>query len=426
MIQTQIYEIAGCDDAELEIKSDRKLKFRLTYDDSKEIKALINIIAGTNEDSDDRYIENLANTLAKELDIAVINVEYFGLRNNFPYAKLTLDEIDRLILKTVCKTIGFELPNDFDSDSFDDVRLSQLITKDLYKFIEQQKLNGKLGSTYKLPVHVTLAPPNDQYQNFGIMQAIDIINASLHIKANPPFKLHSNDLAMIFVGSSHGGYLASLCSKIAPWAVDGVIDNSGWNLSTEIFDNKSWGDSAFCTIGFGKEIDYTKYHRANKSDEHINLCLSDKTMWTSDESSDRYFSRSRYEIRDLRNLKHMPVWAKSKKGIFKAYHSTKDMVTLINPKMRFYESLQAFNFDATIELISHESQIDGEFIKDLHHGMGMDISQLVLKNYEWIMQKIAKRPNSKRAKSIEYETTEWIYKFKERDSVLSLECNPKN
>ncbi|WP_375154867.1 DUF2920 family protein, partial [Campylobacter lari] len=52
------------------------------------------------------------------------------------------------------------------------------------------------------------------------------------------------------MGSSHGGYLANLCAKIAPWLVDVVIDNSSHVSLTNLWR----------VIGFGKEIDYTKYY----------------------------------------------------------------------------------------------------------------------------------------------------------------------
>ncbi len=41
MIINQIYSIDSCDDVELNIKRGSKLEFRLTYDDSKEIEAIV-------------------------------------------------------------------------------------------------------------------------------------------------------------------------------------------------------------------------------------------------------------------------------------------------------------------------------------------------------------------------------------------------
>lgn len=50
MIINQIYSIDSCDDVELNIKRGSKLEFRLTYDDSKEIEAIVCIIPGGAED----------------------------------------------------------------------------------------------------------------------------------------------------------------------------------------------------------------------------------------------------------------------------------------------------------------------------------------------------------------------------------------
>ncbi|EAH9062034.1 TPA: DUF2920 family protein, partial [Campylobacter jejuni] len=46
MIINQIYSIDSCDDVELNIKRGSKLEFRLTYDDNKEIEAIVCIIPG--------------------------------------------------------------------------------------------------------------------------------------------------------------------------------------------------------------------------------------------------------------------------------------------------------------------------------------------------------------------------------------------
>ncbi|EOH7138426.1 DUF2920 family protein, partial [Campylobacter coli] len=51
------------------------------------------------------------------------------------------------------------------------------------------KLNQKLNQNYKLRTHVSFLPSKNEYQNFGIMQAMDILNAIFYIKENSPFKL---------------------------------------------------------------------------------------------------------------------------------------------------------------------------------------------------------------------------------------------
>ncbi|ECL2294211.1 DUF2920 family protein, partial [Campylobacter jejuni] len=44
MLINQTFEIDSCDDVELNIKRTSKLEYRISYDDEKEIKAIVFII----------------------------------------------------------------------------------------------------------------------------------------------------------------------------------------------------------------------------------------------------------------------------------------------------------------------------------------------------------------------------------------------
>ncbi|MFG5097410.1 DUF2920 family protein, partial [Campylobacter lari] len=46
MLKNETYFIDSCDDIELGIKRESKLEYRITYDDSKDIKAIVCIIPG--------------------------------------------------------------------------------------------------------------------------------------------------------------------------------------------------------------------------------------------------------------------------------------------------------------------------------------------------------------------------------------------
>mgnify|MGYP003418346292 FL=1 len=232
-------------------------------------------------------------------------------------------------------------------------------------------------------------------------------------------------LATIYVGSSHGGYIANLCAKFAPWAVDAILDNCGWNLSTEIFDKKDYQPGTFRTIGFGKEIDFMKYRRDSRDNENFHLCVSDKTFWTSNSQSPNYFSRSRYEIRDVNEPNHLKVLSNYPKPIFKCYHVKGDSVAPIDEKIKFYEQLQANGFDATLDIVSDKSRVDGKFIKNLSHGMDMSIKLLVANNYEWILNKIAANKRPECEPVITLETSQYTYEFSQKDNQVSLECKKK-
>lgn len=428
MIQTKSYQIDGINDAELDIKRDSKLEFKLTYDNAKEIRSIITVIPGLGEDGDAYYRSKLAQSIARDMDAAVITVNYFGVKSNPPEAKFSIDEIDELILKTVADSIGNPIPDDIKLTKMDSDEIWNYINEHLFNFIGMQKITGKLRLDFKLPIHMTLAPPNGEYQNFGLMAALDVINSVLYIKNNPPFKVspscqNGGGLATIYVGSSHGGYIANLCAKYAPWAVDAVLDNCGWNLSTEIFDKKDYQLGTFRTIGFGKEIDFTKYRRDSRDNENFHLCVSDKTYWTSNSQSPNYFSRSRYEIRDLNETSHLLIQAQYSKPIFKCYHVQGDIVAPIDEKIKFYDQLNALGFDATLDIVSDKSRIDGKFIKDLNHGMGMSMKLLVANNYEWLMDKIAQNKKLKHEPNIKFKTSQYLYEFNEQNNQVSLKCS---
>ncbi len=111
MIINQIYSIDSCDDVELNIKRGSKLEFRLTYDDSKEIEAIVCIIPGGAEDMNNYiYVDDY---LARNYNVAIININYHCIGNRPQTgASFYINELDRLILKTSLETIGIRLPID--------------------------------------------------------------------------------------------------------------------------------------------------------------------------------------------------------------------------------------------------------------------------------------------------------------------------
>ena len=75
----------------------------------------------------------------------------------------------------------------------------------------------------------TLFPARNEYQNFSSCRTLDILNALFMCKkmllARGGGGVSVRDLPVIIAGGSYGGYLASLCAKIASSAIDGVIDH---------------------------------------------------------------------------------------------------------------------------------------------------------------------------------------------------------
>ncbi|EJY3499724.1 DUF2920 family protein [Campylobacter jejuni] len=186
MIINQIYSIDSCDDVELNIKRGSKLEFRLTYDDSKEIEAIVCIISGLGGDIDDNlYIEEYC---ARNYNVAVLSVNYHCIGNRPQTgASFYINELDRLILKTSLEAIGIQLPIDMQNlKTYDEF---YCVVDFVNKFIEKLKKEKELSEDYCLYLSVGLEPTKNEYQNYGIMQAMDIINAILYININLPFKV---------------------------------------------------------------------------------------------------------------------------------------------------------------------------------------------------------------------------------------------
>ena len=309
------YEILSCDDVELGIKRDSSLSFYACYDDVKEAKALLVIIPGLGEDSDSGYRTHLMRTMAENYDVACISVDYHCIGNRPQLgAQCLLDDLDRAILIDELAKIGITLP--IDIKAVDSYKKTCFLFESLSEEITLRKKANILPVSYKLNLSCTMYPTKDEYQNFGIMQATDILNAILYTKHNLCAGKFSQ-IPVILVGSSHGGYLAHMCAKIAPWLVDAVIDNSSYAIFL-------WR-----LIGFGKEIDFTNYFCFGTDTLYQNLYLYffDKTYWTLNEKSPYYFIDAREEIRNILNLDHLNVQSGYKKPIYVSYHCTYDNET---------------------------------------------------------------------------------------------------
>ena len=382
------------------------LEFKLCYDDEKPARALVFIVPGLGGDANENYREHLAQFVASEFDVAVASPNYHCIGNR-PQTGATyfLNDSDKIILKNKCSKIGIETPSD--------ISYGELSTLDTY--LGNIKASGGLPSDFKLQISVTLQPTKNKYQNFGVIQAQDVINAVLSIKADPPFKAATDidELPVVLVGSSHGAYINALAAKFAPWLVDGLIDNSSYaKLNWEL-------------IGLGKEVDYLKF-REYSTDiyfKNIKIYVFTKTMWTLlDKSSPRYFSQAREYIRNALDAAHLKVQSEYPKPIYVGYHcAVNDHCASPEEKIQLYEELQKLGFEATLHMIKDDSELDGRFLKKLTHGLEMSIKLLIAKELPPMLEKIASREKQNcKNKSITYRSDDLEYKFSEANGKINL------
>ncbi|ECR3020805.1 DUF2920 family protein, partial [Campylobacter jejuni] len=280
------------------------------------------------------------------------------------------------------------------------------LANSLVKHVENLKMQNKLDHNFKLNFTSTFIPPNGDYQNYGIMAAIDHINALKDlVKRFPKFA----DLPKIYGGGSYGGYLALLIAKIAPWYVDGVIDNSGTVLPL-----------LECIIG--KDLSRPEFFF---SDLNKLVGMFIKTYWTrEDERLSYFFTNENYMIRSLLNSSHLTIQASVNKNIILvSYHSLKDPFNTAKDKQTLFLAYKELGYDATLHLIKDESEIDGRFIKDLNHGMRITDKALFRKELPLMLEKLQKRKSFMQENSISYPCGNKVFTFKDVENQLKLIIN---
>ncbi|EAI1916840.1 DUF2920 family protein [Campylobacter jejuni] len=401
MLINQTFEIDSCDDIELSIKRTSKLEYRISYDDEKDIKAIVFIVGGFGANANISFLDFDREYIAKNFDVVVVHVFYhcFCARQSIdqkynPKLIPNQDDLERVngILKNI--NLGHLSVN---KDNFE--QIIPLIEQKVNKM----KQAGLVDESQKIELSCDFIPPNGDYQNYGIMAAIDHINALKDlVKRFPKFA----DLPKIYGGGSYGGYLALLIAKIAPWYVDGVIDNSGTVLPL-----------LECIIG--KDLSRPEFFF---SDLNKLVGMFIKTYWTrEDERLSYFFTNENYMIRSLLNSSHLTIQASVNKNIILvSYHSLKDPFNTAKDKQTLFLAYKELGYDATLHLIKDESEIDGRFIKDLNHGMRIADKALFRKELPLMLEKLQKRKSFMQENSISYPCGNKVFIFKDVGDKFEL------
>ncbi|EAI3172164.1 DUF2920 family protein [Campylobacter jejuni] len=400
MLINQTFEIDSCDDVELGIKRTSKLEYRISYDDEKDLKAIVFVIGGYGANANIYFLDSYRNYIAKNFDVVTINVFYHcfcqrrsDVEKYSAYKYFQEEDIENI--KNLLNQFHFSY-GEINNDN------ALFLANSLVKHVENLKMQNKLDHNFKLNFTSTFIPPNGDYQNFGIMAAIDHINALKDlVKCFPKFA----DLPKIYGGGSYGGYLSLLIAKIAPWYVDGVIDNSGSALPPLIYI-------------LGREMESGCDYVFNDPNTLIECFL--KTHWTRKENSPYFFNNENYFIRTLLNKDHLILQSqKNKNIIYVSYHSDKDPLTPANFKEQTMQILKILGYDVSLNLID-ENKIDGKFIKNLDHGCGIPDKALFRKELPLMLEKLQKRKSFMQENSISYPCGNKVFIFKDVGDKFEL------
>ncbi|EAI9065352.1 DUF2920 family protein [Campylobacter lari] len=401
MLKNEIYFIDSCDDVELGIKRENKLEYRITYDDNKEMKAIVFIIGGYGANIDLSIMDFNREFVAKKFDVVAVNVLYhcFSCRINEKDKKYSASFLfdPKTIIKLKNILNMFKINTD-GINTFNAGEYFKVLDANITSFKEKHYLN----KDYKIFLSLDLCPPNGEYQNYGIIAAIDHINVLKDlVKKYPKFKT----LPKIYSGKSYGGYISLLISKIAPWYVDGVIDNSG---------------EAMLLLNYviGKDLNNVDifYHGQNYI---IGAYL--KTLWNADRNSSYCFKDENFLIRTLLNKDHLLIQAnKSKNIIYTSYHSSVDKMTSYEYKTQFMEFLKVLGYEVNFHLIKEED-INGKFVKNLDHGCGISDKMLIKTELPLMLEKLKNKTFDIKEDSISYPCKDKVFTFKDKDNKFVLE-----
>lgn len=206
-----------------------------------------------------------------------------------------------------------------------------------------RKLNPACGLYYD----------NQEYFSFGVIPAMNALHVLHDILGSYPV----DKRRLYCLGSSYGGYVASMLLKFAPNTFRMLVDNSGFVNADDLivyhFDGRSLGGV-----------------------EQIAFEFECTLHWSDDPASPRYFSPARKQIRDLLQPGHV----RASESMLIAYHSVQDQYIDIGKKL----ALNALYRDKVPyhQVIVDPSGIDGRIFKTLEHGMGASLRSLFEMSYE--------------------------------------------
>ncbi|EAH5880000.1 DUF2920 family protein [Campylobacter upsaliensis] len=410
MLVDKSYLIKSCDDVELGIKRKSKLEYRISYDETKELEAIVFIIGGFGSSTNLSFMDFTRQNLAQNFPVLAINVLYHCFCNRFnqdeeKYSiKLAYSEADMLNLKESLAKVKIPYQSHLEPYTYYNL---------LNQWIKYHKDQGLIAQDAKMKgLSYTILPANDEYQNYGIMPALDHIFVLKDIcKRLIKVKTLGGGVAslpVIYGGGSYGGYLAHLIAKIAPWHCQAILDNSCSPLPQ-------------LNYIVGRELGQGD---ATMLDKDLNIELFCKTFWTCDANSKYCFTPAHYKIRSLLNAEHLKIQAKyAKDTLFISYHSAHDEFGTADDKEKLYKLYETLGLKAKLHLIKDEKELDKKFIRNLGHSLGMSDSGLFRKELPTILEQFRTKVFTQRQGEISYPCGDKIFTFKDEGEKFLLEIS---
>jgi len=312
-------------------------------------KGLVVYIPGYGDDASDSYRQKFCQSIAEKHQLSVMTVDYHSI----------FSRADSGAVRSFERADLFQIRNL--SYKYQVATQSSNINEILAAVNERLV---QLGTTEQ--VRMTGTPKKNEYQNGGIMSAVDIINAVND--ALNRWNIPKDNI--ILIGSSYGGYLANLAAKLAP------------NTFRAVFDNSSWAKPYLGYI-VGREVNFAEWHEWLLS--NILLCESTRSCWTLQEGLPTTFNNNRIAVRSF-GKEQLEQYASYKPTTqYYCIHAFEDEVADTSEKIAMVTEMLEHGID-THMIVIEESDIDGSYIKTIKHGLGLSMQQFFDHGYQHIEQ----------------------------------------
>ena len=330
------------------------------------------------------YTENFCKKISDQYQIACHSVEYFCM---------------------YCRPeIGAEL--EFEQE--DITKIAAIIQASQGRTYVERLIDYTEKQNSAMTAIASLKPKNEEYQNFGIMAALDIINCLKDAVGR--FALNRNNI--ILIGSSYGGYLANLVTKFYPGLVRAVFDNSGWatpNLRYVV----------------GRELNLPEL--GLQVTDKLTLHLYVKSPWTLKEGLPNSFAREKVAIRSFTQDQIQQMAAQGGLDTFYVfYHSIIDAIAPTSEKIAMVKALVQCQFIHIHLEVMEEHDVDGTFIKSLDHGMGLSMITFFDRAYSQLQQAGVAFQACEERECIKYTCEQATYSFYLQETpvrgVLDFNC----
>lgn len=387
----QVFEFPGQPDFELQSDRSSPVKMIAEIPEGGEADGLVFVIPGMGGDKDSNYSEMIRRYISSKYNLVAVSVDAHcntcRPQRSTEFGDVGVSIVPFSVIDALGKYVSLGGVVDAPLKTHDDI--ISLLRRD---------------KTQTYGLKATLTPPGGQYQNFGVLSALDHVCA-LHFLIDSDVRFDPANV--VCLGSSHGGYIAHMINKLAPNTINGVIEASAYTETLLSFVDGKWNEHAI-------------------TDGNIIYACSTVQKWQFEKHGDpTFFGPDRALIRDTSYSAHLAeIATKTERPCqFRMIHSATDRISPLHLKSRQARHLVAQGFDVRLDVV-HDADVDGKFVKSTDHGMGIALNQL-FDIYYPTLSKRAGKLDRERKTSLTFEGVHMRYEvqYEPRQLHVAATCH---